>query len=121
MLKGRLRIPESASDILEGLETIIIEIVQTFNPISIVVTGSLAEGRFVRGLSDVDLLVILGRPVPESERFMLRTVKDVDVEITLVSVEELKRAVAEGRDFYIQALRSGIVVYGGDPNDYVGC
>jgi len=34
-------------------------------------TGSLAKGRFVRGLSDVDILVVVDCPVRDEERFSL--------------------------------------------------
>lgn len=116
MLRGRLRVPESILDIIERLENLIEEIVRTFDPLSVIIAGSLAEGRFVRGLSDLDLLVVLNYPVPEDKRFMLRAIEDVDVEITLISLEELKRAVYDGRDFYVSAVRNGIVVYGKNLN-----
>ena len=116
MSRGKLRVPENISDIIDGLKNLVEEIVRAFDPLSVIIAGSLAEGRFVRGLSDLDLLVVLNYPVPEDKRFMLRAVKDVDVEITLVSLKELKQAVSEERDFYINAVRNGIVIYGRDLN-----
>lgn len=116
MSRGKLRIPENISDLIEGLRDLIEGIARSFDPLSVIIAGSLAEGKFVRGLSDLDLLVVLDHPVPENERFMLRAIKDVNVEITLVSLEELKQAISNGRDFYVNAMRNGIVVYGRDLN-----
>lgn len=115
-----MRIPEILSDIAEKLEDLIEEIVLAHDPLTVIVAGSLAEGKFVRGLSDLDILVVLRDPVPENERFTLRALKDVDVEITLVSLEELEKALAEGRDFYVSAVRSGVVIYGRDLKTELG-
>jgi len=101
----------SAEDLEEPLERLLRELIEQLEPVAIAVTGSLAKGRFVRGLSDVDILVVVDRPVRDEERFSLAPLKDVDAEITVVSREELERAIAAGNEFYLDALRSGKVVY----------
>jgi len=101
----------SAEDLEEPLGELLRKLVERYKPAAVVIAGSLAKGRFVRGLSDVDILVVVDHPVREEERFSLAPLKDVDAEITLVSREELERAIAAGNEFYLDALRSGKVVY----------
>ena|GEM_PF-453092 len=101
----------SAEDLEEPLERLLRELIERLEPVAVAVTGSLAKGRFVRGLSDVDILVVVDRPVRDEERFSLVPLKDVDAEIIVVSREELERAIAAGNEFYLDALRSGKVVY----------
>jgi hypothetical protein len=42
---------------------------------------------------------------------MLKTVKDVDVEITVISKDEFEKAINMGREFYIEAIKWGIIVH----------
>ena len=101
---------ESVRDLAEDLKELINELVKEFKPLKIILTGSLAKGRFVRGLSDIDIIVIVDE-VKSKDRFMLKTVKDVDVEITVISKDEFENAINTGREFYIEATKLGIVVY----------
>jgi predicted nucleotidyltransferase len=106
----------SAEDLLEPLEELLVRLIKRFNPVRILITGSLARRRFVRGLSDIDVLVIVDYDIPRDLRFELATVKDVDVEITVISEGELERALSEGREFYVNAVKYGVEVYpAGDP------
>jgi len=61
----------SAEDLEEPLERLLRELIERYEPVAVVMTGSLAKGRFVRGLSDVDILVVVDRPAREEERFSL--------------------------------------------------
>ena len=119
MLRGRLReilSGTSAEDLLEPLEELLVGLIERFNPVRILITGSLARRRFVRGLSDIDVLVIVGYDIPRYVRFELATVKDVDVEITVISEGELERALSGDREFYVNAVKYGVEVYpAGDP------
>ena len=118
MLKRRLREVLSSSgakDLEQPLEKLLSRLVEELRPIKVIVAGSLAKGRFVRGLSDVDVLVVVGYGVPRDKRFILASVKDVDVEVTVISEEELEEAVEEGREFFVDALRHGIVLFSAGP------
>ena len=119
MLRERLREilrGTSAEDLLEPLDELLVRLIERFNPVRILISGSLARRRFVRGLSDIDILVIVDYDIPRDVRFELATVKDVDVEITVISRGELKRALREGRMFYVDAVKYGVEVYsGGQP------
>jgi hypothetical protein len=66
---------------------------------------------FVRGLSDIDILVVVDYEVPSWKRFMLASVGGVDVEISVVSRYELEKALDEGREFYVDAVRYGVEVF----------
>jgi len=101
----------SAEDLAEPLENLIRELIEWYEPLVVVIAGSLAKGKFVRGLSDLDILVIVDYPVRDEERFSLAPLNDVDVEITVVSREELEKAIVVGNEFYLDAVRNGRVVY----------
>lgn len=97
-------------DLTEDLKKLINELVREFKPLKIILTGSLAKERFVRGLSDIDILVIVDKVTLE-DRFLLKTIKDVNVEITIVSKDEFENAITMGREYYVEAVKWGIVVY----------
>jgi len=97
-------------ELLEGLCAIVAELVEALRPLSVVVAGSLARRRFVKGVSDVDLLVVVDR-VRDEDRFHLRAVGSTDVEITVVGLDELVEAVRRGNQFYRECL-DGVEVYG---------
>jgi predicted nucleotidyltransferase len=61
----------STEDLGGPLEEPIGELVGKLDPVAVVVAGSLAKGWLVRGLSDVDVLVVVDRPVRNEERFSL--------------------------------------------------
>ncbi|MFZ8793528.1 MAG: nucleotidyltransferase domain-containing protein [Acidilobaceae archaeon] len=116
MLRERLREilrGTSAEDLLEPLEELLVRLIVKFKPVRILISGSLARRRFVRGLSDIDVLVIVDYDIPRDLRFELATVEDVDVEIAVISRGELERALREGRMFYVDAVKYGIEVYSG--------
>ena len=101
----------SAEDLLEPLASLLEKLVAELRPVKVLVAGSLARGEFVRGLSDIDVLVVVDYEVPRDRRFTYTSVGDVDVEITVVSTYELERAVQEGREFYVDAVRCGVEVF----------
>ncbi len=64
MLRERLRmILGREEDLVPELEKVVEELVERYRPISIIVTGSLARQKFVRGMSDIDLLVVVEKSV----------------------------------------------------------
>jgi hypothetical protein len=79
--------------------------------LKIFLAGSLAERRFVRGLSNIDLPFVVRNLETNMNRFTIYGMRDVDVEITFVTEEELREAVRSGREFYISALERGITIY----------
>jgi len=109
-LRERLSRAVEDPELLEGICSIVAELVRAFRPLSVVVAGSLARGRFVKGVSDVDLLVVVER-VRDEYRFHLRAVGSTDVEITVVGLDELVEAVRRGNQFYRECL-DGVEVYG---------
>lgn len=109
-LKEILREP-NVTDLIPGIEKILREIIELYRPSEIILAGSLARGEFVRGLSDIDLLVIVEQDISDEKRFMLRSVNGVDVEITIVSRRELEQAISSGNSFYIDALKYGVKIY----------
>ncbi len=102
----------STKDLVEDLSKILEEIIEKYNPLSVIITGSLAKGEFVRGLSDIDILVIVDRHVNDRERFLLKTVKDVDIEITIYSYNELIESLKRGNQFVKEAITQGLEFYG---------
>ncbi|MEM3462125.1 MAG: hypothetical protein QXJ15_00415 [Candidatus Bathyarchaeia archaeon] len=102
----------SAEDLLPGLEALLRGLIEEYGPESIIIAGSLPKSRFVRGLSDLDILVIVAREVGKHERFKLRAVGDVDAEISVYSAGEVLRALEAGDRFILDAIESGEEVYG---------
>lgn len=66
---------------VKDFESIIKEIILKYKPLSIMIAGSLAKGKFVAGLSDIDVVVIT-KENPGKNRFMLKAIGNTDVEIT---------------------------------------
>ncbi len=115
MLRERLReilARVSSLDLLDDLVKVLEDLVRSYRPLSIIIAGSLARGDFIRGLSDIDVLVIVGYSVDKFSRFLLRAVDEVDVEITVFSLEEVIECIERGNEFVIDALVRGCEVYG---------
>jgi predicted nucleotidyltransferase len=113
LLKEKLRevlSSDNTRDPIEPLEQLLDRIIMELRPLGIIITRSLAERKFVRGLSDIDILVITDYK-PGDKRFILTSVRDVDVEITVISTHELEKALQENREFYVNTLRQGIIVF----------
>jgi len=100
----------SAWDLAEPLESFLKSLIEELKPLKIIISGSLAKRRFVRGLSDIDILVVVDQDVPRDKRFMLTSLDGVDVEVTVVSKQELEKALEEGRGFYVEAVKHGAVI-----------
>lgn len=115
MLRERLR-KILSEDLIESLEGIVKELINRYDPISIILTGSVARERFVHGISDIDIIVIV-RESPGKDRFLLRAINNINIEITIIGIEELIKAVKQGNQFYIEALK-GIEIYG-NINTYI--
>ncbi len=109
-LRGLLDRP-STRDLVGGLARLIHELVLELRPLAILLAGSLARGEFVRGMSDIDLLILVERPPGKWERFRLARVKDVDVQITTFGLQEALKAAGEGNFFVREALEEGVVLY----------
>ncbi len=104
------------TDIADQLENLVQELVEKHQPTLVILAGSLAKNRFVRGLSDIDILVVVDREVSEEERFQLKAIEDIDVEITVVNTKELEQALQQGNQYYRDALQNGVIVYTRNPH-----
>ena len=114
MLKEKLRRILKGTAIesyVKDFESIIKEIILKYKPLSIMIAGSLAKGKFVAGLSDIDVVVIT-KENPGKNRFMLKAIGNTDVEITFLSIDEVFHAVRTGNQFVIDAIISGKEIYG---------
>ncbi|MEZ0318520.1 MAG: nucleotidyltransferase domain-containing protein [Pyrobaculum sp.] len=80
--------------------------------VSVVVYGSAARGRFVRGLSDLDVLVIT-QNLP-SRGLTLRG-SSGDVNIVYMTPEEFCQALAAGNPIAVEAAEEGHVIAGVPP------
>jgi predicted nucleotidyltransferase len=102
----------SVEDLRDDLESLIAELIEKYNPRSIIVAGSVAKSKFVRGLSDIDLLVITNEAPSKDDRFALTAIKDVDVEVTVYSLEEVVENIKAENPFIVDAVEQGFEVYG---------
>lgn len=114
----------NVSDLLDPLVELLTKLIEEYNRkygvLTVLVTGSLAKGRFVRGLSDIDILVVTREAPAKEDRFLLDNVRGVDIEITLYSLDELRLSLAQGSYFIRDALESGVVVYGKGISEILG-
>ncbi|MEM4312167.1 MAG: hypothetical protein QXX95_07245 [Nitrososphaerales archaeon] len=69
------------------------------DPLSILIAGSLAKTKFVRGISDLDLILIVEK-VPDY-RFTLKAIKDVNIEVFIYTLEEFLKSIKGGNQFMI--------------------
>lgn len=102
----------SVEDLRDDLESLIAELIEKYNPRSIIVAGSVAKSKFVRRLSDIDLLVITNEAPSKDDRFALTAIKDVDVEVTVYSLEEVVENIKAENPFIVDAVEQGFEVYG---------
>lgn len=112
MLRERLNRAIETNPPLKRLEEELHRLIQSIDAdevSAIILTGSIAEGRYVHGLSDIDILVIKEEGPP---RHILTAVGNVDVEITYMGLAEALEAVKTGNTFIIQALEKGIYLKG---------
>ena len=87
------------------------ELVEELRPRLLVVAGSPARGEFVKGMSGVGVLAV--QDEEPGQRFALRSVDGVDVEVTCMSLAEVEEALRSGNQFVVETLSQGFVVYGG--------
>ena len=99
-------------DIIEDFEKLINELIMKYRPISIIIGGSLAKSKFVRGLSDIDILIVTNYEISKYERFILKAIKDIDIEITVYSIHEIKNCLKDDDPFINDTIRNGIEIYG---------
>jgi len=102
----------STSDLLDELEHLLNKMIEDYKPISVIITGSLANSKFIRGMSDIDILIVVERSPDKYNRFLLKAVKDVNVEISIYSMDEVVQSILSGNQFIVEAIDKGIEVYG---------
>ncbi len=87
-LEALARLNKSIAPLLGRLEEVLKELVDELRPRLLVVAESLARGEFVKGLSDVDVLAV--QDEEPRQRFALRSVDGVDVEVACMSLAEVE-------------------------------
>jgi len=102
-------------DLYDGLRGLIDKLIADLEPLALIIAGSLAKRAFVRGMSDIDMLVITRGPPDKRARFVLKNVRGVDVEITVFGLEEAIGSAEMGNFFILDALKNGVVIYGRMP------
>jgi predicted nucleotidyltransferase len=109
-----VRVPSFESK--EELEKLLLSLVQEYKPECVLLTGSLASGEWVSGKSDVDILVVVEEGKEPSTRFRLESLGKVDVNISVFSLGEILQGVRSLNFFFIEAVVSGIPLYGTLPD-----
>jgi len=62
-------------DLYDGLRGLLDKLIADLEPLAVMIAGSLARGTFVRGMSDIDVLVIMRGPPDKRARFVLKNVR----------------------------------------------
>jgi hypothetical protein len=97
-------------------ERLILSLVQEYKPECVLLTGSLASGEWVCGKSDVDLLVVVEEGREPSTKFRLECLGNVEVSISVFGFGEILQGLRSLNFFFIEAVVSGIPLYGTLPN-----
>jgi predicted nucleotidyltransferase len=77
--------------------------------VAMLVAGSVAKGEFVRGMSDIDILVVVNGP---SFRSWITAIGDVNVEVTEIGIKDILEAIRAGNNFIEKALEDGVALKG---------
>ncbi len=99
------------AELREEFCRLIAELLEEYRPLAIIVGGSVAKGRFVMGLSDIDVVLIVDS-VGRGERFALKTLGNVNVEISAYTPSEVVEACRRGNQFIRETLIYGRVLVG---------
>lgn len=100
----------SFSDLIPSLNELLINLDNAYKPSIIIIGGSLARGKFVRGLSDIDVILITDyRP---NVRHIIRHVNDTDVEIAFYSFDEILIGMSRGNNYIIDSVYKGFIIKG---------
>ncbi|AAL62523.1 nucleotidyltransferase domain-containing protein [Pyrobaculum aerophilum] len=87
-----------------------VKIAMEAGAVAIYLFGSAARGKFVRGLSDIDLLVVTESPPPY--RAKTKHIDAGDVNIIYMSIQEVCIAYMRGNSLVREALEEGKLVWG---------
>ncbi|MEM2069604.1 MAG: nucleotidyltransferase domain-containing protein [Nitrososphaerota archaeon] len=112
MLREKLKLILDRNPQLRELEEVLLHLFSSIDSndvLAIVLGGSIARDRFVYGMSDIDVLVVKEAGSPE---FKLFSIGDVDVEVTILGVDDVVYAFRSGNSFVIDALENGLILKG---------
>ncbi|MHA1593307.1 MAG: nucleotidyltransferase domain-containing protein [Candidatus Baldrarchaeia archaeon] len=103
-------------DEIDGLKKLILEILRKYKPKAIIIAGSLAEGKWIRGMSDIDILVITDAVRGEklTMRSFITSINEVDAQVSMFTEEEVLMGMDNLNFFFISAIYYGIPVYGSE-------
>lgn len=109
ILKRIVKNNPSIIDLENDLKILVNEIIEKFKPRAIILAGSIARGKFIRGMSDIDMFLIVEKI---NYRTLLKAVKDVNVEITMYTYDEVLESIKRGNQFVKDAVENGILLFG---------
>lgn len=99
----------SITDLENDLKVLVNEIIEKLKPKAIILAGSIARGKFIRGMNDIDMFLIVEKI---NYRTLLKAVKDVNVEITMYTYDEALESIKRGNQFVKDAIENGILLLG---------
>ncbi|MEM2590888.1 MAG: hypothetical protein QXE63_06550 [Zestosphaera sp.] len=114
MLKEKLKLILSRNPPLRDFEKDLLHLFSSIDSgdvLAIIIGGSIARDRFVYGVSDVDVLVIKETGSPD---FKLFSIGDVDIEIMILSLDDVIHGLRSGNEFVIDTLKYGLILKGED-------
>lgn len=112
MLRERLKLVIEKNPPLREFEDDLFNLISSIDSedtLMIVIAGSAAEGKYVLGMSDIDILVVEkgGKPISK-----ITSIKNINVEITFLRLEDVVEAL-KSKDYFIShALDKGLYVKG---------
>jgi predicted nucleotidyltransferase len=99
----------SLTEVKDELTKLLLELDEKLNPKIIIVAGSAAKGEFIMGTSDIDILIVSDKCKSD---FILKNIKNINIEISAYGMDEALTAIKGGNQFIIEAFKEGIIVKG---------
>ncbi len=102
----------SMRNLINKLDKLINELDKKYSPEVIILHGSIASGKFAKGLSDIDIILITNYKIEPS--FQLKSIDDVDVEMSIYNIDDVVLALKRRKQYFIEAVENGYVIKGED-------
>ena len=105
--------PETLTDLKEGISRVVQQIVEKFHPQKVILFGSYAYGEPTED-SDVDLLVVMEteeNPLHAAARIAASIEHPFPLDILVIRSSDLEVSLEQGNVFETEVIKKGITLY----------
>lgn len=100
----------------DQLSDFLLSLIEEFEPKTLVLAGSLARGEWVKGSSDIDIILVTEqiKDHPPTDRFRLSSINGVNVNLSIYTKEEIIEGMKSLSFFILDAIKDGVPLLGGE-------